>query len=91
MNNEKASPEDRDTVMNQVPDIDLKEILDAKFRAGEGVVVISPTMTDPELVRVMRAAVSHGVPFKVMQGEKVTNIIYDEWHQFMPPLPRNFP
>lgn len=58
---------------------DLKDVLDAKFRAGEGVVVIAPTVSDSELVSVMRVALSHGAPFKVVPGEKLTHFITDEW------------
>jgi len=84
MNDDKTSAKE---IGNQAI-LDLKDILDAKFDAGEGVVVISATMTDAELVDVMRAALSHGVPFKVMPGKKITHIVMDEWHQSMPPLPR---
>lgn len=49
-------------------DLDLKEIIDAKFTSGEGVMVIDPKASDADLARLLRIAMlaSDGQPFTVI-------------------------
>lgn len=48
------------------PITDFGEVLDAKFRCGEGVLSLHSGMSDAVLVAAVRAALAHGVPFRVV-------------------------
>jgi hypothetical protein len=56
---------------------DLKEIVAEKFRAGEGVLVISSSMPDAAIVLAVREAVSYGKRFTVIPGD-LGHIVTDE-------------
>lgn len=56
---------------------DLREIVAEKFRAGEGVLMISSSMPDAAILLAVRTAISYGKPFTVFPGN-LGHIVTDE-------------
>lgn len=54
--------------MNQESDINLHELMKERFTAGEGVVTLSPSMTDDQILKLLKLACtwSQGKAFKIV-------------------------
>jgi hypothetical protein len=48
------------------PEIDMKEVIDAQFAAGEGVLLISKDMSDAVILLAIKQAVAAAKPFTVI-------------------------
>lgn len=54
--------------MNQETDINLNELMKERFSAGEGVVTLSPSMTDEQILKLVKLACtwSQGKSFQIV-------------------------
>ena len=55
-------------------EVDITQVVAERFQAGEGVLVLSPKAPDAVILALIRAAVSHGKPFKVIPSPAVPTV-----------------